>query len=140
MLFNERLKELRIKANLSQKELSEKTGVTARTIQNYELGSSKPKSYETIVSLANALNTTPEYLAGKAGVIVAEAYDKGGAKAARDINELVGEVKGVFAGGQLDDSALDNVMQALQEAYWMAKAENKKYGRKKKKDTTDGKK
>ena len=38
MVFKERLKEKRTEANLTQVELAEKAGVTARTIQNYELG------------------------------------------------------------------------------------------------------
>ncbi len=42
MVFKERLKEKRTEANLTQVELAEKAGVTARTIQNYELGSRKP--------------------------------------------------------------------------------------------------
>ena len=41
MVFKERLKEKRTEANLTQVELAEKAGVTARTIQNYELGSRK---------------------------------------------------------------------------------------------------
>ena len=36
MVFKERLKEKRTEANLTQVELAEKAGVTARTIQNYE--------------------------------------------------------------------------------------------------------
>ena len=38
-----------------------------------------------------------------------------------------------FAGGKLSDDALDGAMRALNEAYWIAKDKNKKYGRKKKK-------
>jgi DNA-binding XRE family transcriptional regulator len=45
MVFKERLKEKRTEANLTQVELAEKAGVTARTIQNYELGSRKPIQY-----------------------------------------------------------------------------------------------
>ena len=44
MVFKERLKEKRTEANLTQVELAEKAGVTARTIQNYELGSRKPSN------------------------------------------------------------------------------------------------
>ena len=44
---------------------------------------------------------------------------------------------GMFAGGKLSDDALDGAMRALNEAYWIAKDKNKKYGRKKKKDAED---
>lgn len=43
----------------------------------------------------------------------------------------------MFAGGKLSDDALDGAMRALNEAYWIAKDKNKKYGRKKKKDAED---
>ena len=58
-----------------------------------------------------------------------EACDCG--KAARDIDELVSEVTGMFAGGRLSDEALDGAMKALNEAYWIAKEKNKKYSPKK---------
>ena len=97
MVFKERLKEKRTEANLTQVELAEKAGVTARTIQNYELGSRKPSNMVTIQKIADALNTTTEYLLGSSGTYVVEAHEKGGAKAAKDIEELVSEVTGMFA-------------------------------------------
>ena len=62
MVFKERLKEKRAEANLTQVELAEKAGVTARTIQNYELGNRKPSNMTTVQKIADALNTTTEYL------------------------------------------------------------------------------
>ena len=43
--FGERLKELRTGLNISQKELSEKTGLTLRTIQRIENNEVKPSLY-----------------------------------------------------------------------------------------------
>ena len=77
------------------------------------------------------LGTTPEYLLTSADVYSVEAHQKGGAKAARDIDELVGEVTGLFAGGQLSEDALEGAMRALNDAYWMAKEKNKKFTPKK---------
>lgn len=74
---------------------------------------------------------TPEYLLTSADVYSVEAHQKGGAKAARDIDELVGEVTGLFAGGQLSEDALEGAMRALNDAYWMAKEKNKKFTPKK---------
>ena len=62
MGFKERLKEKRVEAGLTQVELSKKAGVTARTIQNYELGSRKPVHMEVVQKMADALGTTTEYL------------------------------------------------------------------------------
>jgi transcriptional regulator with XRE-family HTH domain len=45
MEFGQRLKELRISLNISQKELSEKTGLSLRTIQRIENNEVKPSLY-----------------------------------------------------------------------------------------------
>ncbi len=137
MIFKERLKEKRGEANLTQAELAKIAGVSTRTIQNYELGSRKPYQIEVVQKIADALNTTTEYLLGSSGIIVAEAHEKGGAKAARDIDELVSEVTGMFAGGSLSEEALEGAMKALNDAYWIAKEKNKKYTPKKYRKETD---
>ena len=139
MIFKERLKEKRGEANLTQAELAKIAGVSTRTIQNYELGSRKPYQIEVVQKIADALNTTTEYLLGSSGIIVAEAHEKGGAKAARDIDELVGEVTGMFAGGSLSEEALEGAMKALNDAYWIAKEKNKKYTPKKHRKEADSK-
>lgn len=139
MIFKERLKEKRGEANLTQTELAKIAGVSTRTIQNYELGSRKPYQIEVVQKIADALNTTTEYLLGSSGIIVAEAHEKGGAKAARDIDELVSEVTGMFAGGSLSEEALEGAMKALNDAYWIAKEKNKKYTPKKHRKEADSK-
>ena len=139
MIFKERLKEKRGEANLTQAELAKIAGVSTRTIQNYELGSRKPYQIEVVQKIADALNTTTEYLLGSSGIIVAEAHEKGGAKAARDIDELVSEVTGMFAGGSLSEEALEGAMKALNDAYWNAKEKNKKYTPKKHRKEADSK-
>ena len=120
-MFKDRLKEKRLEAGLTQVELAGKAGVTTRTIQNYELGNRKPANMEVIQRIADALNTTTEYLLGSSGAYVVEAQERGGAKAARDIEELVSEVTGLFAGGELSEEAIEGAMKALNDAYWMAK-------------------
>lgn len=131
MSFKDRLREKRLEANLTQVQLAEKVSVSARTIQNYEMGSRKPTKYEIVEKIAKALDTTPEYLLGQSEMLVVAAYEKGGSKAARDIDELVSEVTGMFAGGTLSEDALDGAMKALNDAYWIAKEKNKKYAPKK---------
>ena len=137
MAFAENLKEKRAQSGLTQAKLAMKAGVTARTIQNYELGTRKPGNMVIVQRIADALGTTTEHLLSSGETLVVEAHERGGARAAKDINELVSEVTGMFAGGKLSDDALDGAMRALNEAYWIAKDKNKKYGRKKKKDAEE---
>lgn len=131
MVFRDRLKEKRLEAGMTQTELAEKAGVSARTIQNYEMGTRKPRNLEVIQKIAEALQTTPDYLLGSSGAYVVAAQEKGGAKAARDIEALVSEVTGLFSGGELSEESMDGAIKALNDAYWIAKEKNRKYTPKK---------
>ena len=131
MVFKERLKQKRVEAGMTQVQLAQSAGVTARTIQNYELGTRKPSNLEVVQKIADVLHTTTEYLLGSSGTYVVEAHEKGGAQSARDIEQLVSEVTGLFAGGELSEESLEGAMKALNDAYWIAKEKNRKYAAKK---------
>ena len=133
MNFQERLKKRRIAAGLTQVELANKVGVSTRTIQNYESGFRKANNIEIVRKLAEVLGTDVNELLDTGEKLEADAYAKGGRRSAMDINELVEEVTGLFAGGKLSEDAMDGAMRALNEAYWIAKENNKKYAPKKKK-------
>lgn len=131
MVFKERLKQKRVEAGMTQVQLAQGAGVTARTIQNYELGTRKPSNMEVVQKIADVLHTTTEYLLGSSGTYVVEAHEKGGAQSAKDIEQLVSEVTGLFAGGELSEESLEGAMKALNDAYWIAKEKNRKYAAKK---------
>ena len=130
MTFAERLKQRRNELGLTQAELAKKAELTLRTIQNYEGGTRKPLNIEMVQRLAVALATTTEYLTGTSSAVV-EAYEKGGARSARDVDQIVSEVAALFAGGELSDEQKEGVMAALNRAYWDSKETNKKYTPKK---------
>lgn len=131
MAFKDRLKEKRIEAGLTQAQLAKIAGVSTRTVQNYEMGDRKPSSMEVVQKIADAVHTSTEYLLGSADSYVVAAREKGGVKAARDLDALVSEVAGMFAGGKLSDDALEGAMKAINDAFWLAKEKNKKYSSKK---------
>ena len=131
MVFKERLKQKRVEAGMTQVQLAQSAGVTARTIQNYELGTRKPSNMEVVQKIADVLHTTTEYLLGSSGTYVVEAHEKGGAQSAKDIEQLVSEVTGLFAGGELSVESPEGAMKALNDAYWIAKEKNRKYAAKK---------
>lgn len=130
MTFAERLKQRRNELGLTQAELAKKAEMTLRTVQNYEGGTRKPLNIEMVQRLALALETTTEYLTGTSSAVV-EAYEKGGARSARDVDQIVSEVAALFAGGELSDEQKEGVMAALNRAYLDAKETNKKYTPKK---------
>ena len=57
--FGPRLKELREKAGLTQKEVGEKVGVSTNTVARLERGENTP-SWPTVVALAQALGVSCE--------------------------------------------------------------------------------
>lgn len=62
MTFAEKLQTARKACHLSQAELAVRSGLSPRTIQNYELGATMPKSRRTYGKLAKALGITEEDL------------------------------------------------------------------------------
>lgn len=58
-----RLKEYRIRENLTLSDISTITGIPAQTLNRYELGQRVPK-IDTAVSIAEALNINPLWLQG----------------------------------------------------------------------------
>lgn len=62
-MFGRRLKEERIKRNLTQKQLGAIVGVSATMIMYYERGTKKP-SFEQLVHMADCLGLDVNYLLG----------------------------------------------------------------------------
>lgn len=62
--FSIRLKEARKRKNLTQREMAEYLGITARSFQQYEGGKRRP-DYETLVAIADHLDVTLDYLFGR---------------------------------------------------------------------------
>lgn len=56
-----KLKELRLEAELSQKELADKFGTTQRNISNWEAGNNEP-DIEMIIKIAKFFDVSTDYL------------------------------------------------------------------------------
>lgn len=130
MKFNERLKELREKNNLTQEQLAKISGVSSRMIQRYEYGTSRPR-LDAAEKIAKALNVSTDELLGNADMLVAQANEKYGSRGAKQAKQLTDEVTGLFAGGDMAEEDMDLMMKAIQDVYWIAKEKNKKYTPKK---------
>lgn len=63
-MFSNRLKELRQKAKVTQKELAQSINSSQQNIALYEQGKRKPK-YETLEKLSVFFNVSTDYLLGK---------------------------------------------------------------------------
>lgn len=133
MAFAEKLRDLREAKNMTQEELAKYCNVSLKTISRYESGQSKPRYRKTYDALAKALDTSHDYLVTDEDDFILRAYERYGAKGARDAKELVNGVIGLMAGGELPEEDKKANLDAISEAYYIAKNENKKYATKKRK-------
>ena len=126
MVFGDRLRELRNNKELTQEQLAAELKIAKRTIINYETGRSYPTK-DILSRIESFFNVRTDLLMDEQDEFVANAQAQGGYRGKRGAEQLVKEVSGLFAGGELSEKDKDAVMQALQDAYWDAKKENKKY-------------
>lgn len=62
--FPERLKEVRKRRNLKQREVAEHLQIAPHSYQQYEGGDRRP-NFETLVALADLLGVSTDYLLGR---------------------------------------------------------------------------
>lgn len=131
MTFGEKLKKYRIEAGMTQQELAHKANISTNTIMNYESGRTYPKKRETYVQLAEILGVNADHLHNENDEFLSDVTAAYGSRGARQAKELIAEVSGLFAGGELAPEDMDEMMKAIQDAYWIAKENNKKFAPKK---------
>lgn len=131
MTFGEKVKNERSRLGLNQDELAKKIGVTRRVISSYENDSSRPRGTERYKKLAEALGVNINYLLSEDEAFIADVEDNYGHRGAKQAKELLAEVTGLFAGGEMADEDMREMVDAIQEAYLIAKKNNKKYTPKK---------
>ena len=127
MTFGEKIKAERKKLGLTQIELGERIGVTNRVITSYENGKSFPRTREAYKKIADALGVNVNYLLSDDDAFVMEAEEQFGYRGKKGAEKLLAEVTGLFAGGEMAEEDMDELMLGIQEAYVEAKKRNKKY-------------
>ena len=127
MDFSEKLKNARTARRLSQSDLAKAAGISLRTIQNYELGCRLPKKRSTYTRLAEALGVDEAALLDENASFVLRANERYGSRGAEQAWDMVADLSAMWAGGEMAEEDMDAIMQAMQEAYWEAKKNNRKY-------------
>ena len=131
MKFGEKLRKYRTEKGLTQAELAKKAGLGLNTISNYESGKTYPQNREVYTTLATILGVNPHHLHNENDDFITDATAKYGSRGAKQAQELLEEITGLFAGGEMAEEDKDVMMKAIQDAYWIAKEKNKKYTPKK---------
>lgn len=131
MKFGEKLKKLRSDCGLKQEEVATAVGIARRTYISYEQEGRYPRKRDVYAKLAETLNCDVNYLMTEDEEFVTGVSEQYGSRGKRQAEELVAELSGMFAGGELSEQDMDAVMIALQKAYFDCKEDNKKYTPKK---------
>ncbi len=137
--FAEKVVKARAALNLSQAQLAEKIGITARAVQTYELGDKFPRK-TTLYKLASALEVSTKYLSDddctnpkceiEKDAFLEEAQNRYGSNGVRDMETLLAESRAMFAGGEVSDEQKEEFFWAISEAYYQCREEAKRrFGR-----------
>ena len=134
--FGEKVKELRTRKGLSQEDLASKTGVTVRTVRNWETGGKYPRSRDLYAKLADALGVSEEYLRGEQELFLTRAAEEYGTRGQRQAQAFLDSTRAMFAGGDLSPEDIDMIGKHFMEMFWEAKENARKYTPKRYRDDT----
>ena len=118
MKFCDKVKKERRAKGLTQQQFADMLGVSLRTITNYEKGESYPKQREIYGKMAEILGVDINYLLTENEEFYINANEKYVATCAQQAKALMQD--------------MDEMMKAIQDAYWIAKEKNRKYVSKRK--------
>ena len=127
MKFAEKIRQLRQQQHRTQREAAEYCGISLRTYMAYEQNGRYPRRREIYDKLAAFYGVDKNYLMTEDEEFVSEACAQYGERGRQQAEQLVAQLSGLFAGGELSENDRDAVMLALYKAYFECKEENRKY-------------
>ena len=104
-MFPERLKALRKKAKLTQKQIAEALNIKQPTYAQWENGRTKPKG-ETLEKFADFFNVSTDYLLGKTDIKNSSDIDEDALE--QSLRKSIG-----FNGKPATDKEIENMKNAL---------------------------
>lgn len=134
MTLREKLNKARKIKGISQIELSEMTGMSKRSLQNYEQFGTIPR-ISNLQKLADVLNVSVLYLIDDSKtdaerdadeeLFIATAIEKYGYKGAKEACDIIDQTSKVLGEKNMDAETKHVFYQALMDAYLESKAEAK---------------
>ncbi len=122
--FSDKLREARRALKLSQQQLAEMVGVSARSIIKYEVDGVKPRK-AVMARISDALQLSMQYLTDDEitdptfgnDKQTGEVYEVVNEKAGRELEFLLKRSNALFAGGELSQEAKDEFFEAVTKSY-----------------------
>lgn len=116
--FGEKIKLLRKQNNITQTQLAELTGVSLRTIINYEKYNKKPKQPEMYELLAKALNAEVSELQNTKGDYVSITKKKLTKTQQTPVEFLSSEINRIFASDEFSDEDKLTLLLNVEKSFW----------------------
>lgn len=114
MTFGEKIKFLRTRKSITQAELAKATGVSLRTIINYETYNKVPHKRDVCMRLSDALDVNESFLTDN----TASVYDEITTFNSTDkINALLFELTKLFNSKDISKSEKEKLMFAIFDSY-----------------------
>ncbi len=122
--FSDKLREARRALKLSQQQLADMIGVSARSVIKYEVDGVMPRK-AVLSRIADVLKLSIEYLTDNSigdpnyGLSDKndEVYEVVNEKAGRELDFLLQRSSALFAGGELSQEAKDEFFEAVTKSY-----------------------
>ena len=127
MTFGEKVRAAREAKNMTQEQLADALGMSKRMVSYWENHGKVPKSRETYPIIADVLGIDVSVLLDDDAEFVVKAAETYGNRGAQQALQLVQQITGLYAGGELEEEDMDAMMKAIQDAYWIAKQKNKRH-------------
>ena len=127
MTFGEKVRAAREARNMTQEQLADAIGMSKRMVSYWENHGKVPKSRDTYPIIADALGIDVSVLLDDDAEFVIKAAETYGNRGAQQALQLVQQIMGLYAGGELEEEDMDAMMKAIQDAYWIAKKKNKRH-------------
>ena len=139
MQFGEKIRVLRKRIGISQKDFAEMIGITRRALVYYENSQRFPKESDIIDKIASYLNVTSDFLTDdseeiaktKEELFLEEAKTEDKFRGKNEARKFIDSTRGLFAGGELSEDDKDALFEVLTEIYFDSKKKAKKYGNRK---------
>jgi len=121
MKFGEKVKDLREQRKMTQEELSKAAGISLRTVQYYEQGTSYPRNREIYSTLAGIFEVDINYLLTEDEEFLAEAVAKYGRRGRIQAEDILEQAHTLFAGGELSEEDRLAFVHEIQQLYFDSK-------------------
>ena len=123
-MYGNKIKELRLKNNMTQKELADFLGVTPKAVSFYELNQREP-SGDILIKIAQKFGVSIDYLLGRTDITSLRPVVEN-KKIPKDLRKILEEEEVTLNGRMVSEEEKEQMLRVLEALYWDAKEKNKR--------------